>query len=71
MRVLGRQWVHVVDETFGESEILLHGDHSYGNHYLADVIDIIQHANTQQYIDTCFAERERSGYRYYQQPWHS
>ncbi len=33
-----------------------HGDHSYGNHYLSEDITIIQHANTQQYIDTHFAE---------------
>lgn len=33
-----------------------HGDHSYGNHYLSADIDIIQHANTRQYIDTYLAE---------------
>lgn len=33
-----------------------HGDHSYGNHYLSEDITIIQHANTQRYIDTHFAE---------------
>ena len=33
-----------------------HGDHSYGNHYLSEDITIIQHANTQKYIDTHFAE---------------
>ena len=33
-----------------------HGDHSYGNHYLASDVVIIQHAKTQRYIDTHFAE---------------
>lgn len=28
-----------------------HGDHSYGNQYIAEDVDIIQHANTAAYID--------------------
>lgn len=28
-----------------------HGDHSYGNQYIAEEVDIIQHANTAAYID--------------------
>ncbi len=31
-----------------------HGDHSYGNFYLPDEIDIIQHANAKAYIDSHF-----------------
>lgn len=29
-----------------------HGDHSYGNQYVPETVDIIQHANTAHYIDT-------------------
>jgi len=31
-----------------------HGDHSYGNYYIPEDVDIIQHANTAHYIDTHF-----------------
>lgn len=31
-----------------------HGDHSYGNQYLAESIDIIQHVKTKDYIDSHF-----------------
>lgn len=29
-----------------------HGDHSYGNQYVADNVDIIQHVNTAAYVDS-------------------
>ena len=33
-----------------------HGDHSYGNQFLPEATQIIQHANTQTYVQTKFAE---------------
>ena len=33
-----------------------HGDHSYGNQFLPDPTQVIQHANTQNYVQTKFAE---------------
>ena len=33
-----------------------HGDHSYGNQFLPEATQVIQHANTQNYVQTKFAD---------------
>jgi glyoxylase-like metal-dependent hydrolase (beta-lactamase superfamily II) len=33
-----------------------HGDHSYGNYYLPESIQVIQHANAKQYVDSHFQQ---------------